>query len=77
VNKNLLKGQQLLRHCPGLGDCYGTVNRFNLERNTYTLKLKDGYTEDIAVEDAMKLIPKSWWAKEASVVAMAECSVGV
>jgi hypothetical protein len=36
VNKNLLKGQQLLRHCPGLGDCYGTVNRFNLERNTYT-----------------------------------------
>jgi hypothetical protein len=39
--------------------------------------LKDGYTEDIAVEDAMKLIPKSWWAKEASVVAMAECSVGV
>jgi hypothetical protein len=73
VNKNLLKGQQLLRHFPGFGNYYGTVKRFNLERNTYTLKFKDGYTEEIAFEDALKLIPKSWWAKEAYAVAMAEC----
>ena len=73
VNKNLLKGQQLLRHFPGFGNYYGTVKRFNLERNTYTLKFKDGYTEEIAFEDAMKLIPKSWWAEEAYGVAMAEC----
>jgi len=58
VNKNLLKGQQLLRHFPGFGNYYGTVKRFNLERNTYTLKFKDGYTEEIAFEDALKLIPK-------------------
>jgi hypothetical protein len=73
VNKNLLKGQKLLRHFPGFGNYYGTVKRFNLERNTYTLKFKDGYTEETAFEDAMKLIPKSWWAKEAYTVAMAEC----
>ena len=73
MNKNLLKGQKLLRHFPGFGNYYGTVKRFNLERNTYTLKFKDGYTEEIAFEDAMKLIPKSWWAEEAYGVAMAEC----
>ena len=73
VNKNLLKGQKLLRHFPGFGNYYGTVKRFNLERNTYTLKFKDGYTEEIAFEDAMKLIPKSWWAKEAYAVDMVEC----
>jgi hypothetical protein len=60
VNKNLLKGQKLLRHFPGFGNYFGTVKRFNLESNTYTLKFKDGYTEEIAFEDAMKLIPKSW-----------------
>ena len=73
VNKNLLKGQKLLRHFPGFGNYYGTVKRFNLERNTCTLKFKDGYTGEIAFEDAMKLIPKSWWAEGAYAVAMAEC----
>ena len=73
MNKNLLKGQKLLRHFPGFGNYFGTVKRFNLERNTYTLKFKDGYTEEIAFEDAMKLIPKSWWAEEAYGVAMTEC----
>ena len=58
VNKNLLKGQKLLRHFPGFRNYYGTVKRFNLERNTYKLKFKDCYTEEIAFEDAMKLIPK-------------------
>jgi hypothetical protein len=55
VNKNLLKGQKLLRHFPGLGNYYGTVKRFNLERNTHTLKFKDGYTEKIAFENASML----------------------
>ncbi len=41
--------------------------------NTYTLKLKDGYTEEITFEDDMKLIPKSWWSKEAYVLVMVEC----
>ena len=37
------------------------------------MKFKDGYTEEIAFEDAMKLISKSWWAEEAYAVSMAEC----
>ena len=31
VNKNLLKGQKLLKHFPGFGNSYGTGTRFNLE----------------------------------------------
>ncbi len=73
VNKNLLKDQKLLRHFPDFGNYFGTVKRFNLECNTYTLKFKDGYTEEIAFEDVMKLIPKSWWTEEAYGVAMTEC----
>jgi hypothetical protein len=73
VNKNLLKGQRLLRHFPGFGNFYGTVKRFNLDRNTYTLKFTDGYIEEIAFEDALKLIPKSWWALDAEANALAEC----
>jgi hypothetical protein len=53
ANKNLLKGQQLLRLFPGFGNYYGTVKRFNLERNTYTLKFKDGYTEALATACAL------------------------
>ncbi len=37
------------------------------------MKFKDGYTEEIAFEDVMKLIPKSWWAEEAYGVVMTEC----
>ena len=56
-----------------LGNYYDTVKRFTLERNTYTLKFKDGYTEEIAFEDLMKLIPKSWWSEGTYVVSMTEC----
>ncbi len=73
VNKNLLKGQRLLRYFPDFGNFYGTVKRFNLDRNTYTLKFQDGYIEEIAFEDALKLIPKSWWALDAETNALAEC----
>ena len=37
VDGNLLKGLKLLRHFPGFGNYFGTVKRFNLERDTYTL----------------------------------------
>lgn len=42
VDKNLLKGQRLLRHFPGFGNFYGTVKRFNLDCNAYTLKFQNG-----------------------------------
>jgi len=42
VDKNLLKGQRLLRHFPGFGNSYGTVKRFNLDCNAYTLKFQNG-----------------------------------
>ena len=35
VNKNLLKGQKLLRHFPGFGNYFGTVKRFSLEWSCY------------------------------------------
>ena len=51
VNKNLSKGRKLQRYFPVFGNYYDTVKRFNLESNTYTLKFKDGYTEEITFED--------------------------
>ena len=54
------------------------TRKFNLERNTYTLKFKDDHTdsEEIAFEDAMKLIPKSWWAEEGSCYCRMSLHVG-
>jgi hypothetical protein len=63
----------LLRHFPDFGNFYGTVMRFNLDRNTYTLKFQDGYIAEIAFEDALKLIPKSWWALDTEANALTEC----
>ncbi len=43
-------------------------------RKTKALPMRcyPGYTEEIHFEDAMKWIARSWWAKEACAVAMAE-----
>ena len=68
VNKSPLKSQKLLRHFPGVGNSYDTVKRLNLECNTYTLKFKDVYTEEIAFEGVIQLIPKIWWTEEAYAV---------
>ena len=71
-NKLLLVGRRLLRYFPSVGNFYGTVKRYNLSKDTYTLKFSDGSWEEITFDDAMKLIPKSWWQKEAEQVALAE-----
>jgi hypothetical protein len=36
------------------------------------LKFSDGSWDEITFDDVMKLIPKSWWQKEAEQVALAE-----
>jgi len=41
------------------------VKRYNLSKDTYTLKFSDDSWEEITFDDVMKLIPKSWWQKEA------------
>ena len=71
-NKLLLVGRRLLRYFPSVGNFYGTVKRYNLSKDTYTLKFSDGSWEEITFDDVMKLIPKSWWQKEAEQVALAE-----
>ncbi len=43
-----------------------------MSKDTYTLKFSDGSWEEITFDDAMKLIPKSWWQKEAEQVALTE-----
>jgi hypothetical protein len=37
VNKNLLKGQRLIRYFPDFGNFNDTVKRFNLDHNTYKI----------------------------------------
>jgi hypothetical protein len=36
-----------LRYFPSVGNSYGTVKRYNLSKDTYTLKLSDGSWEEI------------------------------
>jgi hypothetical protein len=59
-NKLLLVGRRLLRYFPSVGIFYGTVKRYNLSKDTYTLKFSDGSWKEITFDDVMKLIPKSW-----------------
>jgi hypothetical protein len=63
----------LLRHFPGFGNFYVTIKRLNLDRNIDTLKFQDGYIEEIAFEDVLKLIPKSWWVLDTEANALTEC----
>jgi hypothetical protein len=71
-NKLILVGRRLLRYFPSVGNFYRTVKRYNLSKDTYTLKFSDGFWEEITFDDSMKLIPKSWWQKEAEPVVLTE-----
>jgi hypothetical protein len=48
-----------LRYLPPVGNFYGSVKRYNLSKDTYTLKFLDGSWEETTFDDVMKLIPKS------------------
>ena len=52
-NKLLLVGRRLLRYFPSVGNFYGTVKRYNLSKDTYTLKFSDGSWEEITFDDDM------------------------
>ncbi len=50
-NKLLLVGRRLLRYFPSVGNSYGTVKRYNLSKDTYTLKFSDGSWEEIIFDE--------------------------
>jgi hypothetical protein len=51
-NKLLLVGRRLLRYFPSVGKFYETVKRYNLSKDTYTLKFSDDSWEEITFDDA-------------------------
>ena len=54
-NKLLLVGRRLLRYLSSVGNFYGTVKRYNLSKDTSTLKFSDDSWEEITFDDVMKL----------------------
>ena len=64
ANKTLIVGRKLKRMFEGLGGALGTVQHYDSQRDQYHLTYADGWEEDIAFEDVLRLLPKSWLAKE-------------
>ncbi len=46
-NKLLLVGRRLLRYFPSVANFYWTVKRYDLSKDTYTLKFSDGSWEEL------------------------------
>ena len=64
ANKTLLLGRKIKRFFPGLGGSWGLVVSYDVGKDMYKLRYGvDGYTEKLAFEDVLKLLPKSWFRK--------------
>ena len=64
ANKTLIVGRKLKRMFEGIGGATGTVQHYDSQRNEYHLTYADGWEEDLPFEDVLRLLPKSWLAKE-------------
>ena len=65
ANKLILIGRKIKRHFPGFGGSWGVVESYHVDKDVYKLRYGvDGYTEKLAFEDVLKLLPKSWYKKQ-------------
>jgi hypothetical protein len=64
ANKTLIVGKKLKRHFEGYGGALGTINKYDSIHDQYHLSYADGWEETIQFPDMLRLLPKSWLAKE-------------
>ena len=65
ANKTLLIGRKIKRFFPGFGGSWGMVEGYDVAKDVYKLRYGiDGYTEKLAFEDVLKLLPKSWFRRQ-------------
>ena len=65
-DKTIIVGKKVKVPFPGLGIYVCKIDKFNQDVDTYTLSHleDDNGTGDMLFKDVVKLIPKSWLAKE-------------
>ena len=64
-DKSIIVGKKVKVPFPGIGNYVCTLEKYNKEADTYTLSHpEDNWTGDMLFHDVVKLIPKSWLAKE-------------
>jgi hypothetical protein len=64
-DKSIIVGKRVKVPFPGIGNYVCKLEKYNRDADTYTLSHpEDNWSGDMLFDDVVKLIPKSWLAKE-------------